>query len=166
MKRLLIVLLLLVILVANAQKWEKRTVLIDSLHGNWTRIVYIIQLDSVTCMKVHAGDDQWRLYTKFNGNAFSVNAKSLKIGAKELKTIASFKRFDPEGNIVEPILKDMKLTASDRGQSIGMGKYTANETLYITEYLKNEYGWVEMIAPLFFGGEYRVIIPCIPDNVK
>ena len=166
MKRLFFVVMLFAWIGANAQKWEKRTSLIDSLRSSLTRTFYFIQLDSVTYLRVNADDDQWRLYTKFTGNAFNINAKSLKIGAKEIKTIASFKRFDPEGNVVAPILKDMKLTASDRGQSIGTGRYMVDETLYITEYLKNEHGWVEMTTSLLFGGEYRVKIPCIPDSIK
>ena len=166
MKKLLFIMMLFVGLTANAQQWEKRTTPADVMKGTRAQTYYFIQLDSITSLKVNADDDQWRLYTKFSENAFKIKLKAFQTQLSELQTRATFGRFDPDGNLIPPLLQNIKMTASDRGQSIGMGKYTANESLLITDYLKKEHGWVEMIVPLFFGGEYRVKMPCIPDSIK
>lgn len=165
-KGLITMLVLFISLAINAQVWEKRTEEADIVKGTTARNYYFINIDTVTTIKVYAEGGEWYLQTKFNRNCFKIKPKAFQRQVSEFQTFATFGFLDSKGNIAQPTLKEVKMTATNRSQTIGSGKYTSKESEKISDYLLNNSGWVQIIAPLHFGGELNMKIPCIPDNVK
>lgn len=166
MKHILYSLFLFVSMTAEAQTWEKKTEAADIVKETPERIYYILNVDSVTSVKVYADNDEWYLSTKFHRNGFKINIKMFQTQLMEIQTSATFGFLGPDGNITQPTLKNIKMTATQRAQVIGSGKYTSNDAAKVSNYLKVNEGWVQIIAPLHMGGELNMKIPCIPDNVK
>ena len=64
------------------------------------------------------------------------------------------------------VLKNIKMTATDRAQTIGSGKWTENDADKVSVYLKTATGCVQIVALLHMGGEYNAKIPCIPADIQ
>lgn len=165
-KVLFIFALLMSGLTAGAQEWEKKTEPADVVKETPERVYYSINMDSVTTMKVYADNGEWYLRTRFSHNGFKLKIKAFQTRIQEIQSFATFGFLDPSGNISKPTLKNIKMTATERAQVIGSGRFTGKEALKVSEYLQNEKGYIQIIAPLHMGGELNIKIPCIPDEVK
>ena len=165
-KVLLTMVLMLAGMTVSAQTWEKKTKEADIINEIPERTFYQLQLDSVTTVKVYADNNEWYLTTKFNRNGFKLNIKAFQVQVREIQTRASFAFLNEEGSIAQPTLKNIKMTATDRAQTIGSGKWTENDADKVAVYLKIATGCVQIVAPLHMGGEYNEKIPCIPTDIQ
>lgn len=165
-KVLLTMVLMLAGMAVSAQTWEKKTKEADIINEIPERTFYQLQLDSLTTVKVYADNNEWYLTTKFNRNGFKLNIKAFQVQVREIQTRASFAFLDEEGSIAQPTLKNIKMTATDRAQTIGSGKWTENDADKVAVYLKTATGCVQIVAPLHMGGEYNEKIPCIPTDIQ
>ena len=165
-KVLLTLVLMLVTMTISAQTWEKKNQEADIINEIPERTFYQLQLDSVTTVKVYADNNEWYLTTKFNRNGFKLNMKAFQVQVREIQTHASFAFFDADGNVAQPVLKNIKMTATDRAQTIGSGKWTENDADKVSVYLKTATGCVQIVALLHMGGEYNAKIPCIPADIQ
>ena len=166
MKKLITMALLLVSMTAGAQTWEKKTQEADIINEIPERTFYQLQLDSVTIVKVYADNNEWYLTSQFNHNGFKLNMKMFQVQVREIQTRASFAFLNDEGSIAQPTLKNIKMTATDRAQTIGSGKWTEKDADNVSVYLKTATGCVQIVAPLHMGGEYNAKIPCIPADIQ
>ena len=166
MKQILFTLYLFAAMTAGAQTWEKKTEAADIVKETPERIYYLLNVDSVTSVKVYADNDEWYLSTKFHRNGFKITRKMFQTQLMEIQTYATFGFLGPDGNITQPTLKNIKMTATQRAQVIGSGKYTSKDAAKVADYLKTNEGYVHIIAPLHMGGELNMKIACIPDNVR
>ena len=166
MKRLITFALLLITMTASAQTWEKKTQEADIVNEIPDRTYYQLQLDSVTTVKVYADNNEWYLTTKFNRNGFKMNMKAFQVQVREIQTHASFAFLDADGNVAQPTLKNIKMTATDRAQTIGSGKWTEKDAEKVSVYLKTANGCVQIVASLHMGGEYKAKIPCIQSDIQ
>ena len=157
---------MLVAMTVSAQTWEKKTKEADIINEIPERTFYQLQLDSVTTVKVYADNNEWYLTTKFNRNGFKLNINAFQVQVREIQTRASFAFLNEEGSIAQPTLKNIKMTATDRAQTIGSGKWTENDADNVAVYLKTATGCVQIVALLHMGGEYKVKIPCIPADIQ
>lgn len=165
-KVLLTMVLMLAGMTVSAQTWEKKTKEADIINEIPERTFYQLQLDSVTTVKVYADNNEWYLTTKFNRNGFKLNIKAFQVQVREIQTRASFAFLNEEGSIAQPTLKNIKMTTTDRAQTIGSGKWTENDADKVAVYLKTATGCVQIVAPLHMGGEYNEKIPCIPTDIQ
>lgn len=166
MKKFVTIMMLLASMTAGAQRWVKKTEPADVIKGTSERVYYSIDMDSVTTFKMYADNGEWYLRTRFFRNGFKLKIKAFQRQVQEIQTRATFGFIDNEGNIAQPTLNDVKMTATERAQVIGFGKFTSNDALEVSNYLKNGRGCVQIIAALHMGGEFNMKIPCIPDEVK
>lgn len=166
MKRLITFALLLLSITAGAQTWEKKTQAADIINETPERIFYQLQMDSVTTVKVYPDNNEWYLTTKFNRNGFKLNMKVFQTQVREIQSRASFAFLDADGSIAQPTLKNIKMTATDRAQTIGSGKWTEDKAVQVAEYLLIATGCVQIVAPLHLGGELNMKIPCIPTDIQ
>ena len=166
MKRLITFALLLITMTASAQTWEKKTQEADIINETPERTYYELQMDSITSVKVFADNNEWFLTTKFNRNGFKLNMKMFQVQVREIQTHASFAFFDANGNVAQPTLKNIRMTATDRAQTIGSGKWTEKDAEKVSVYLKTANGCVQIVAQLHMGGEYKAKIPCIQSDIQ
>ena len=166
MKKLITMALLLVSMTAGAQTWEKKTQEADIINEIPERTFYQLQLDSVTIVKVYADNNEWYLTSQFNHNGFKLNMKMFQVQVREIQTRASFAFLDEKGTIVQPTLKNIKMTATDRAQTIGSGKWTEKDADKVPVYLRTATGCIQIVAPLHMGGELNMKIPCIPADIQ
>ena len=157
---------MMVSMTVSAQTWEKNKEEADVVKGMPERIYYLINMDSVTTMKVYADNGEWYLRTKFTRNGFKLKMKMFQMQMQEIQSVATFGFLDTDGNIAKPTLKNVKMTATERAQVIGSGKFTSNDAVKVAQYLLNAKGCVQIISPLHLGGEFNMKIPCIPDDLK
>ena len=166
MKKLLTALFALCCMTASAQTWEKKTEAADIAKETPERTYYQLQMDSVTTVKVYADNDEWYLTTKFHRNGFKLNIKLYQTQLREIQTHATFAFLDADGNVAQPTLKNIKMTTTDRAQTIGSGKYTDEQAAQVAQHLKCAEGCVQIVAPLHMGGELNMKIPCIPASLQ
>ena len=166
MKKVLFLLFMCLPMLVCAQTWEKKTEPADVIKGTPERAYYTIDMDSVTSMKVYADNGEWYLRTRFSRNGFKLKMKMFQMQMQELQSVATFGFLDTDGNIARKTLKNIKMTSTERAQVIGSGRFTGDDAMKVSEYLKSENGFVQIIAPLHMGGEFNMKIPCIPEDVR
>ena len=166
MKQLLTFALLLLTMTASAQTWEKKTQEADIINETPERIYYELVMDSITTVKVFSDSNEWYLTKKMANNAFKLNIKAFQMQVREIQTRASFAFLDADGKSAHQPLKNIKMTATYHGRTIGSGKWTDREADKVAVYLKTATGYVQIVAPLHFGGELNIKIPCIPASLQ
>ena len=166
MKKLLFLICALCCTAASAQTWEKKTEEADIINDTPERTYYELQMDSITTVKVYADNNEWYLTKKMANNAFKLNIKAFQMQVREIQTRASFAFLAADGKSAHQPLKNIKMTATYHGRTIGSGKWTDREADKVAVYLKTATGCVQIVAPLHFGGELNMKIPCIPASLQ
>ena len=166
MKKLLFLICALCCTAASAQTWEKKTEEADIINDTPERTYYELQMDSITTVKVYADNNEWYLTKKMANNAFKLTIKAFQMQVREIQTRASFAFLAADGKSAHQPLKNIKMTATYHGRTIGSGKWTDREADKVAVYLKTATGYVQIVAPLHFGGELNIKIPCIPASLQ
>ena len=166
MKKLLFLICALCCTAASAQTWEKKTEEADIINDTPERTYYELQMDSITTVKVYADNNEWYLTKKMANNAFKLTIKAFQMQVREIQTSASFAFLAADGKSAHQPLKNIKMTATYHGRTIGSGKWTDREADKVAVYLKTATGYVQIVAPLHFGGELNIKIPCIPASLQ
>ena len=166
MKKLLFLICALCCTAASAQTWEKKTEEADIINDTPERTYYELQMDSITTVKVYADNNEWYLTKKMANNAFKLTIKAFQMQVREIQTRASVAFLDADGKSAHQPLKNIKMTATYHGRTIGSGKWTDREADKVAVYLKTATGYVQIVAPLHFGGELNIKIPCIPASLQ
>ena len=166
MKQLLTFALLLLTMTAGAQTWEKKTESADIIKETPERTYYELRMDSITTVKVYADNCEWYLTSLMPNNAFKLTLKAFQMQVSEMQSRATFGFLDTDGNIAQPTIKNIKVTATYHGRIIGSGKWTEQAANKVAVYLLTCEGSVQVVAPLHMGGEYNAKIPCIPKSIQ
>ena len=166
MKKLITFALLLLSIAAGAQTWEKKTEAADIVKETPERTYYELQMDSITTIKVYADKCEWYLTRLMPNNAFKMTIKAFQTQVREIQSRATFGFLDTDGNIAKPTIKNIKVTATYHGRTIGSGKWTEQAANKVAIYLLICDGSVRVVAPLHMGGEYNAKIPCIPKSIQ
>lgn len=166
MKKLITLALLLLSIAAGAQTWEKKTEAADIVKETPERTYYEFQMDSITTIKVYADKCEWYLTRLMPNNAFKMTIKAFQTQVREIQSRATFGFLDTDGNIAKPTIKNIKVTATYHGRTIGSGKWTEQAANKVAVYLLTCEGSVQIVAPLHMGGEYNAKIPCIPKSIQ
>lgn len=166
MKKLITLALLLLSIAASAQTWEKKTEAADIVKETPERTYYELQMDSITTIKVYADKCEWYLTRLMPNNAFKMTIKAFQTQVREIQSRATFGFLDTDGNIAKPTIKNIKVTETYQGRTIGSGKWTEQAANKVAIYLLTCEGCVQVVAPLHMGGEYNAKIPCIPKSIQ
>lgn len=158
MKKLLsIVVMLMAICTAGAQEWEKKIIEADEMLGTKADVLY--EWQNADCAFSFSG----------NSNAWSVKGSAFKPDATHVNHRQNFETyakigFYNENDEMVSVFDKCKLELTDfyRRASSDVSKKKKGQYA-VTDYLKNEKGYVRIIIPLISGGVFDVSIPCLNE---
>lgn len=155
----------LVTITAAGQEWTSEQVPADGLKGIEAHTLYTYRIDSTCYVQIKDSGDYWLLYHKVRENMFTIKMKLFSRNVREMRSKCSAVFLDMEGAIVERMLEDVQVTATFRAKAIGSGRYTCKDAAMIPKFLRESTGTVRIIAPMQFGGDTDITIPCL-NNPK
>ena len=156
MKKVLsIVIMLLVVMTAGAQEWEKKTTEADPMLGTKADVIY--EWQNADCVFSFSE----------NSNSWSVKGWAFKPDATHLNHRQNFETyakigFYNESDELVSMFDKCKLELTDFYNRATSDANKKNKGQYaVTEYLKNEKGYVRIIIPTMQGAGFDVSIPCL-----
>ncbi len=150
---------LLLGMTAAAQTWTKEHRKADPVRELPERNVYTYQIDSITYFEICDATIEWRLVKKMENDGFKFKIGKFQSNLGEVRVKIDACLLDPQKNVIGGVYHNIQVTATYKARAIGSGKYTKGED--IPRHLLNGVGYVRIIAPLYYGGEVDVTIPCI-----
>jgi len=154
-KALSIVIMLLVAMTASAQEWEKKVTEADPMLGTKADVLY--EWQNADCVFTFSESN----------NGWSVKGFGFKPDATHINRRQNFETyakigFYNEQDEVVTIFDNCKLELTETYSRATSDVSKKNKGQYaVTDYLKNNKGYVRIIIPLMQGGVFDVSIPCM-----
>lgn len=154
-KALSIVIMLLAVMTASAQEWEKKVTEADPMLGTKATVIY--EWQNADCVFTFSeSSNRWSvLGSNFKPDATHVNRR------QNFETFAKIGFYNEQDEVVA-IFENCKLELTDIYRRATSDVSNKKKGQYaVTDYLKNEKGYVRIIIPQIQGGVFDVSIPCM-----